>query len=101
MQLTIAPTCWNNDFYSYSYLRDMNKNQRAKHTIYFARRWLEEEFTQCRRIKGFLHYLRTCGHLHSRYTSFVFDEKKYTVENLLRIEVNKAMELDETEFLKC
>ena len=78
----------------------MNKNNRAIHSIYFARRWLEEEFTQCRRIKGFLHFLRTSGHLHSRYTSFEFDEKKYTVENLLRIEVNKAMELDETAYLE-
>ena len=65
----------------------MNKYNRARKSIYFARRWLEEEFTQCRRIKGFLHFLRTSGHLHSRYTSFEFDEKKYTVENLLRIEV--------------
>ncbi len=78
----------------------MNKYNRARKSIYFARRWLEEEFTQCRRIKGFLHFLRTSGHLHSRYTSFEFDEKKYTVENLLRIEVNKAMELDEKAYFE-
>lgn len=100
IRLTIAPTCRRNGFLRYLYLRDMNKIKSTKNTIYFARRWLEEEFTQCRGIKGFLRFLRTNGHLHWRYTSFDFDEKKYKVEHLLRIEVNKAMELDETQFLK-
>lgn len=77
----------------------MNKQQRPKHSLYFARCWLEEEFNQCRRRRGFLHFLRVNGHLSWRYTSFNFDEKKYTVANLLRIEVNKAMELDEPEYM--
>jgi len=78
----------------------MNRHHESKYSVFFARRWLEEVLIQCRRMKGFLHFLRKVGHLHYRYTSFDIDEKKYTVENFLRIEVNMAMVLDESEFYK-
>ena len=76
----------------------MIENLKTKYTIYFARRWLEEVLTQCRRMEGFLNHLRRDAHLNSRYTSLDFDVKKYTIEKFLRIEVNIAKEFDKEEF---
>lgn len=45
----------------------MIENLKTKYTIYFARRWLEEVLTQCRRMEGFLNHLRRDAHLNSRY----------------------------------
>ena len=78
----------------------MNRRQKNKLAHYFARRWLEEVFTQCRRIEGFLRHLRMSGHLNCRYTSFDFDEQRYKAESFLRIATNMAMVLDEQEFFE-
>ena len=84
MPLRIAPACWRNDVESYSYLRSMNNKQTDKHTVYFARQWLEEVLTMCRKTKGFLYHMRTSGHM-SYY---------------LRIEINLAMIDTEEDYLK-
>jgi len=42
--------------------------------------------------------LRTSGHLNSRYTAMDCEVSEMTVENLLRIEVNLAMQMDEKDF---
>ena len=55
--------------------------------------------TQCRALRGLLYMLRTHGGLNPRYTKI--DEKAdLTVENLIRIEVNKAMMQDCDEFMR-
>ena len=43
----------------------MNNQQSDKHTVYFARQWLETLLTWCRGRRGFLYRLRICGHMHS------------------------------------
>lgn len=78
----------------------MNNKQNLKHTIYFARRWLEDVLTACRGIKGFLYNMRTSGHMSWRYTSMECQPDDLTVEQLLRILVNMAMIMDEADFQK-
>ena len=72
----------------------MNVHQKPKHTVYFARQWLEDVLTQCRQIAGLLQHFRTNGHINARYTSLNMEDediRKYKLEYLLRIEINKAM----------
>jgi hypothetical protein len=76
----------------------MTNKPSKKYTIYFARQWLEEVLTMCRAFRGFLYHLRTSGHLNSRYTAMDCEVSEMTVENLLRIEVNLAMQMDEKDF---
>ena len=80
------------------YLRTMNKQRKPKHTVYFARQWLEDVFIHCRSLKGFLLHLRTHGHLNPRYTS-LHDETMLDIEKFLRIEVNLSMVEDKDDFL--
>ena len=72
----------------------MNVHQKPKHAVYFARQWLEDVLTQCRQIAGLLQHFRTNGHINARYTSLNMEDediRKYKLEYLLRIEINKAM----------
>lgn len=68
-------------------------------TTYFPRQWLEEVLTQCRIVAGLLSQLRTEGGLNPRYTK-IEDDNCLSVENYLRIEVNKAMIQDRKGFMK-
>ena len=65
---------------------------------FFPRLWLEEVLTQCRAVVGLLKQLRTDGDLHPRYT--LIDDHDLSVENLIRIEVNKAMIQDYDDFME-
>ena len=78
----------------------MNTHQKAKDTIYFARRWLEDVFDFCHGIRGFPLSLRKNGHLNPRYISLDCDERKYRLETLLRLEINIAMCTDKKTFLE-
>lgn len=66
---------------------------------FFPRLWLEEVLTQCRAVVGLLRQLRTDGGLHPRYT-LMDDDHDLSVENLIRIEVNKAMIQDYDDFME-
>ena len=100
MPLRIAPACWRNDVESYSYLRSMNNKQRDKHIVYFARQWLEEVLTMCRKTKGFLYHMRTSGHMSYRKTLFNISPGKVSIEDYLRIEINLAMIDTEDDYLR-
>ena len=78
----------------------MNNQQSDKHTVYFARQWLETLLTWCRGRSGFLYRLRICGHMHGRMSSSELDVGKFTLEKLLRVAVNIAMECTEKEFFE-
>lgn len=65
---------------------------------FFPHLWLEEVLTQCRAVVGLLRQLRTDGGLHPRYT--LIDDHDLSVENLIRIEVNKAMIQDYDDFME-
>lgn len=78
----------------------MNNRQTTKFIAYFPRRWLTEVLERCRWKKGFLHHLRTYGHLSVRLTSTDNDPKKYSVANLLRVFVNMAMVMTEHQFME-
>lgn len=78
----------------------MNNFQHYKHTTYFARLWLEKVLTWCRRRRGFLYRLRTCGHMHCRLTLLGKDPQKISIEDFLRIQVNMAMEFTKEEYFE-
>jgi hypothetical protein len=65
---------------------------------FFPHRWLAKMLTQCRTVVGLLQQLRTEGGLHPRYT-MIDDNNNLSVENLIRIEVNKAMIQDCKDFM--
>jgi len=75
------------------------RNGKRDHIVYFPRQWLAELLTQCRRVGGLLHLLRTEGGLHPRYTKMDSDQE-ISVECFIRIEVNKAMIQDYDEFMQ-
>ena len=70
-----------------------------EHIVYFPRQWIAEVLTQCRALRGLLYMLRTQGGLNPRYTKFD-DNQDLSVENLIRIEVNKAMIQNYDEFMR-
>ena len=78
----------------------MNNKQTDKHTVYFARQWLEEVLTMCRKTKGFLYHMRTSGHMSYRKTLFNISPGKVSIEDYLRIEINLAMVDTEEDYLK-
>jgi hypothetical protein len=81
----------------------MNVHQKPKHAVYFARQWLEDVLTQCRQIAGLLQHFRTNGHINARYTSLNMEDediRKYKLEYLLRIEINKAMWQEKDKFME-
>ena len=78
----------------------MNNKQTDKHSVYFARQWLEELLTMCRRTKGFLYHLRRSGHMSYRKTSFDNTADHLTIEDFLRFMVNMAMVHTAEEFFK-
>lgn len=75
------------------------RNGKNEHIAYFPRRWLAEVLTHCRTVGGLLHLLRTEGGLHPRYTK-IDGDRDLSVENFVRIEVNKAMIQDYDEFMQ-
>lgn len=78
----------------------MNNKQSDKHAAYFARQWLEELLTWCRGRRGFLHRLRTCGHMHGRISSNNQNISKFSLQTLIRLLVNIALECTEKEFME-
>ena len=77
----------------------MSKRQKSEYVILFPRRWLAEVLTQCRTVGGLLSLLRNEGGLHPRYTKIDCDHD-LSVENFIRIEVNKGMIQDYNAFMK-
>jgi hypothetical protein len=75
------------------------KHREHDHIAFFPRRWLAEVLTHCRTVDGLLQLLRTGGGLHPRYTK-IDDGHDLSVENFVRIEVNKAMIQDYESFMK-
>ena len=57
----------------------------------------------CRQIAGLLQHFRTNGHINARYTSLNMEDediRKYKLEYLLRIEINKAMWQEKDKFME-